>query len=95
MDESKLNFGPEGESSDSSNITSEHWQVFMDEADNFRQIQAEKKAKLDGEFETFLDHSQFPKRPSPNCCTRMSQWNRVEMIHQMREMLQSENEAVF
>ena len=34
----------------------------MDEADNFWQIQAEKKAKLDEKLETFVDHSpSFPK----------------------------------
>lgn len=57
-----MNFGHEGGSSDSSSITSEHWRIFMDEADNFRQVRAEKKAKLDEKYETFVDHSpSFPK----------------------------------
>ena len=97
VDESKLTSGPEGESSDSSSITAEHWRVFMDEADNFRQIQAEKKAKLDEEFENFADHSpSFPKDHRqivvPECLNGI---DRVEVTHQMREMLQSENEALF
>ena len=50
MDEPEQNFGPENESNDSSSITSDYWHVFMDEADNLWQIQAEKKAKLDEKF---------------------------------------------
>ena len=66
MDESTLNFAPKGESSDSSSITSEHWRVFMDKGDNFQQMQVEKKAKCDEEFETFVDHS-------PSRCTDLFQ----------------------
>ena len=59
-------------------------------------IQAEKKAKLE-EFETFVDHSpSFPKDHRqivvPECLNGI---DRVEVTHQMREMLQSENEALF
>ena len=43
VDDSKLTFGPEGESSDSSNITAEHWQVSMDEADNYFQQNTSRK----------------------------------------------------
>ena len=41
-----MNFGHEGGSSDSSSITSEHWRVSMDEADNFPEIQAEKQSLM-------------------------------------------------
>ena len=97
MDEPKLNVDPEGESSDSSSTTLEHWQVFMDEADNFRQIQADKRAKLDEKFEAFVDHSpSFPKDHRkfvvPKCLDGI---DRVEVTHQMREMLESENQALF
>ena len=95
--EPKQIFGPENDSNDSSSVFSERWQVFMDEAANFRQVQAEKKAKLDEKFETFVDQSpSFPKDNRKIIVPdSLNGIDRVEVSHQMKEMLQNENQALF
>ena len=85
--EPKQIFGPENDSNDSSSVFSERWQVFMDEAANFRQVQAEKKAKLDEKFETFVDQSpSFPKDNRKIIVPdSLNGIDRVEVSHQMKE----------
>ena len=88
MGEPKQIFGPENDSNDSSSVFSECWQVFTDEAANFRQVQAEKKAKLDEKFETFVEQSpSFPKDNHKIILPdSLSGIDRVEVSHQMKEM---------
>lgn len=83
-------------SNDSNSVHPYEWKIFKDQAERFRQMQAMKKAKLDEKFGTFVDQSpSFPKDNRniilPDC---LSGIDRVEVSHQMKEMLQNENEAL-
>ena len=97
IDEPKQNLDPEIESNYSYSTTDDHWRVHMDQADNFLQIQAQKKASLDEKFETFVDHSPtFPKDDRKIVLPEsLNGIDRVEVSHQMKEMLQGENQALF
>ena len=69
----------------------------MDQAENFRQVQAQKQAELDDKYGTFVDRAPtFPadsrKITLPDSLKGI---DRVEVSFQLKEMLKKENEALF
>ena len=87
---------PEDASDDTSSMFSNHWRVYMDQAEHFRQIQARKQVELNEKFGVFVDHS--PSFPKDNCNITLpdslSGIDRIEVNYQLKEMLHKENEAL-
>ena len=92
----ELNANPEDASDDTSSVFSNHWRVYMDQAEHFRQMQTRKQAELHEKFGAFVDHSpSFPKdNRNISLPDSLSGIDRVEINHQLKEMLRKENEAL-